>query len=197
MDIDDLCVRLPPLGCLASFLLPVFTSFPWLLAALRCLSCLPFASCFNFPPLVIGLPWLLASLPCLSSLPFASCFHLPPLLFLFSPSFACSCFPPPSSLPFPFRDWPANTTQGLRNLLAAFQDQRVVLYGDPYSTKKTLFRFNRPVRRLFSVLNMRRHLSKWSVYFGSQWYNTQDNTPPVTNFQDGLMPGIIRKLRSP
>lgn len=36
--------------------------------------------------------------------------------------------------------------QGLRNLLAAFQDQRVALYGDPYSTKKTLFRFNRDVR---------------------------------------------------
>ncbi|CAN0144422.1 unnamed protein product [Ascophyllum nodosum] len=37
--------------------------------------------------------------------------------------------------------------EGLRNLLAAFQDQRVALYGDPYSTKKTLFRFNRPTDR--------------------------------------------------
>lgn len=40
----------------------------------------------------------------------------------------------------------ASATQGLRNLVGAFQDQRVVLYGDPYSTKKTLFRYNRAVR---------------------------------------------------
>ncbi|CAM9283124.1 unnamed protein product, partial [Ectocarpus sp. 8 AP-2014] len=42
--------------------------------------------------------------------------------------------------------------EGLRNLLAAFQDQRVALYGDPYSTKKTLFRFNREAdRELWAV----------------------------------------------
>ncbi|CAM9678446.1 unnamed protein product, partial [Ectocarpus sp. 12 AP-2014] len=42
--------------------------------------------------------------------------------------------------------------EGLRNLLAAFQDQRVALYGDPFSTKKTLFRFNREAdRELWAV----------------------------------------------
>eukprot|EP00903_Cladosiphon_okamuranus_P020819 g19121.t1 len=52
--------------------------------------------------------------------------------------------------------------EGLRNLLAAFQDQRVALYGDPYSTKKTLFRFNRePDRELWSVDAESQQSSMW------------------------------------
>ena len=39
-----------------------------------------------------------------------------------------------------------SSLQGLRNLLVACQDQRVALYGDQYSTKKSFFRCNREVR---------------------------------------------------
>ncbi|CAN0008305.1 unnamed protein product, partial [Scytosiphon promiscuus] len=52
--------------------------------------------------------------------------------------------------------------EGLRNLLAAFQDQRVALYGDPYSTKKTLFRFNRDAdRELWAVDEYSQQSAMW------------------------------------
>ncbi|CAM9128472.1 unnamed protein product [Discosporangium mesarthrocarpum] len=37
--------------------------------------------------------------------------------------------------------------EGLKNMVEAFQDQRVALYGHVYSTKKTLFRLNRQIDR--------------------------------------------------